>query len=178
VGLRTRARVLRLARFSVLEDVSRLMSSEHQTRVSEFMRRAGQQQLDIPGEPDEKHKLLAARLILEEALETIQRGLGVDVLVADAPLLFDDCVFVTARPFDIVEAIDGCCDVHVVATWTMCACGVDDEVQELVDLANLAKFGSGSYQDPDTGKWRKPPDWRAPEIGIAIAAQAARRMDT
>ncbi len=136
------------------------MRSEHQKRVDEFMRLANQELPITPVMPGAAVRKLRANIILEEALETIQ-GLGFTV---------------TLRPFDnsfgleetcapnLIEAVDGCCDLRVVTTGTLSALGVSDEpVQLEVDLNNLAKFGPGGYRRED-GKWMKPPGHQPPDI--------------
>ncbi len=77
---------------------------------------------------------LRARLILEEALETIQ-GLGFHVPVGE--------ISEHEKGFDLVAVADGCADLSVVNTGTLIACGVPDEsLLQLVDSNNIAKFSS------------------------------------
>lgn len=108
---------------------------------------------------------LRARLILEEAFETVA-GLGFNVYLrhVEHPVTFDQLEIMGHFPgFSFLETVDGCCDLRVVTTGTLSAIGVHDEdVQEIVDAANLRKFGPGSYKDKN-GKWIKPPDFVGPE---------------
>lgn len=53
------------------------MRSEHQQRIDEFMVKAGQMVPFARTQPDEATRILRAKLILEEAFETIIKGLGV-----------------------------------------------------------------------------------------------------
>jgi len=76
--------------------------------------------------------------------------------------------YTDGNPVDVEGVVDGCADISVVTIGTLIAFGVDDEpVLEEVDSANLRKFGPGGYRRED-GKWMKPPDWTAPDIGGAI----------
>jgi predicted HAD superfamily Cof-like phosphohydrolase len=109
---------------------------------------------------------LRARLILEEALETID-ALG--YRVRDPELL------VRERPgvLDLVEIVDGCCDIMVVTTGTLSACGVSDlPVQLAVDINNLAKFGGDGRLD-EYGKWVKPSDHQPPNLKEVLRALSA-----
>lgn len=131
------------------------------------MRLAGQ---DTPKDleiPDEATRVLRARLILEEALETVD-ALGVSVALGDADLHYDALRLTVEREADLEGVVDGCADISVVTIGTLVAFGVDDEpVLEEVDRANLRKFGPGSYARQD-GKWIKPPDWEPPDIMGAV----------
>lgn len=154
--------------------------SGHQRAVEEFMRRAGQLVPPLPMEPSAQVRLLRARLILEEALETIQRGLGIristwlsreDVTAMEAEIRFDRLSFDIDDMFSMADTVDGCCDLRVVTTGTLSACGVADvEPQAAVDRANLEKFGPGSWQD-EHGKWRKPPGWQHPDMDGILKRQ-------
>lgn len=136
------------------------MKSEHQKRVEEFMRLAGQEVPSGPIIPSLEIRKFRADMILEEALETIE-GLGFEVnqVGPDGELELKEMF----HP-DLPLIVDGCADIKVVTTGTLSACGVQDEpIQLEVDRNNLLKFGSGAYRRSD-GKWMKPPDHRPPEI--------------
>lgn len=114
---------------------------------------------------------LRARLILEEALETIAAlGVGVNVPYVsngkpDAiTLRFDNLDFFPMGEPNLEEIIDGCCDLHYVEVGTLCACGVPDVPHmNIVNYANDAKFPGGkAVINPETGKFGKPPGWKAP----------------
>lgn len=147
------------------------MKSEHQQSVERFMELAGQDVPAVPTEPTEAVRLLRARIILEEAFETMEKGLGVSVGVPfQRPLGFDDLSFYIDGSFDLIELVDGCCDLKVVTTGTLSACGVHDvEVQAAVDANNLAKFGPGAVKRED-GKWIKPPNHPKPDLKRIIEA--------
>ncbi len=146
------------------------MPTPHYIRVREFMQKVGQATPSSPVVPDERTRLLRAKLILEEAIETI-RAMGVGVRLRDTGgqdgvVTVDphELSFYLKGEVDLEGVVDGCADISVVTIGTLIAFGVDDApVLEEVDRANLRKFGPGSYARSD-GKWMKPPDWRPPDI--------------
>jgi len=142
--------------------------SEFSQRVREFMRAGDQQVLPYPGDPGERVRLLAAKLLMEETLETV-KALGVQVV----PCKENIFSLQVGGEFDLVETADGACDTIFVAYWAMNACGIADYLPMLeVCDSNDRKFGPGSYKD-ENGKVRKPAGWVGPEIKKAIAAQIA-----
>jgi predicted HAD superfamily Cof-like phosphohydrolase len=129
--------------------------TQHQLRINEFMRLAGQELPDKPCVPSFEVRKLRARLILEEALETIH-ALGFQVL--------DGMHIAPSGEPNLIEIIDGCCDVSVVTIGTLSACGIPDGVfLNEVDQSNLRKFGPGGRRRED-GKWLKSSDWVPPDI--------------
>lgn len=129
--------------------------------VDEFMRLAKQEIPEKPIEPSEEVRLLRAKLIYEEALETIN-ALGVSIINNE---------FKITGPFDMVEVVDGCCDLKVVTTGTLTAIGVDDiDVQLEVDKNNLDKFGPG-HSIREDGKLIKPPNHQPPNIRQILIEQ-------
>lgn len=146
------------------------LKSMHQHQVEQFMRLAKQGLPGRPTVPSAEVRLLRARLILEEALETISDGLGVNVLIRDVVIGPNELVserlhfYVAGDDFNMIELIDGCCDLAVVTTGTLSACGVPDiPFQDEVNQNNLAKFGPG-HSWRDDGKLIKPPDHEPPRI--------------
>lgn len=140
------------------------------------MRLANQVLPTKPMMPIASVRLLRASLILEEALETIE-GLGVEVSAnnAEVTLSMDDLFLRDAVAFDadLVAIVDGCCDLMVVTTGTLSACGIGDaEVQAAVDLNNLEKFGPGSSLRDD-GKLIKPPGHKPPDLRSLLITQGA-----
>lgn len=115
--------------------------SDHQLRVEDFMRKAGQEVPDKPTIPSEEVRLLRAKLILEEAVETIH-ALGFDIEGdIDPDYNLTDMIIPHTLGCDIKEVIDGCCDIAVVTTGTLSAFGIADVIpQKEVDHSNLAKF--------------------------------------
>ena len=139
------------------------MPTPHYERVRQFMRLAGQETPEAATLPDGATRLLRAKLILEEALETVE-ALGIEVQCDGRVLAMDDCKWRVNGDADIAGVVDGCADISVVTMGTLIAFGVEDEpVLKEVDEANLRKFGPGSYARSD-GKWMKPPDWTPPDI--------------
>lgn len=138
--------------------------SLHQQRVERFMMLAGQKVRFNPltDSPSDEERLLAARLLLEEVFETIEKGLGIDVWEDQTEAL--GFRLEIKRPFDLVETVDGCVDVSVVNTRILSVIGVPDlPVQQMVDENNLQKFGPGSSRRPD-GKLVKPKNHEPPKI--------------
>ena len=158
-----------------------IQRTPHQQRIDEFMRKAGQDVPDKPCIPDAKTRVLRARLILEEALETIH-AMGVHVELRtheDAP-----SVFITSLKdlsihagggdleVDLEGVADGCADISVVTIGTLSAFGIADQpILEEVDAANLRKFGPGGHRN-EHGKWIKPADWTPPNINARLDEQA------
>lgn len=149
------------------------MRSEHQRRVDDFMDEARQQLPERPTVPSEEVRLLRAKLILEEAMETLQ-ALGVSITaVGDdatemAPVKFN---FHASHKPDLIEIADGCADLSVVTIGTLSACGIDDkELFEAVDQNNLDKFGPG-HSIREDGKLVKPPGHKPPDIAGVLRAQ-------
>ncbi len=135
--------------------------SQHQLEVESFMLRARQDVPVIPAVPSSDIRLLRATLILEEALETIE-ALGfrpAESVASFVPL---------SQPIDIIEVIDGCCDVAVVTTGTLSAFGIPDlPFQCEVNRNNLAKFKPGHVWRED-GKLVKPPGHRKPNLEFIL----------
>lgn len=158
------------------------MKSNHQVRIEEFMRKAGQ---DVPvtiGVPNKETRILRARLMTEELLETIQKGLGVEMVLDDDLMInFDKIEFYDSAeimPFgqakypSLHEIMDGCGDLSVTTIGTLSACGCHDlPILKEVDKSNLAKFGPGSYKDPKTGKWIKPPNHKPADMTKCVLEQ-------
>jgi predicted HAD superfamily Cof-like phosphohydrolase len=149
---------------------NRPMKSPHQMRVEDFMRKAEQDVPNKPTTPSQAVRLLRARLIFEEAMETIHAlGVGMKGTLSSPE-------FYPTPDFIWVDVVDGCCDLRVVTTGTLSALGVQDEsVQCIVDEANLRKFGPGGYKDAN-GKWIKPPNFIPPQeaLVLELQQQAAR----
>jgi predicted HAD superfamily Cof-like phosphohydrolase len=152
------------------------MPTAHAARIRAFMQKAGQDTPDAPVIPDEETRILRAKLILEEALETV-RALGVTVHQDDSgPVSAGEASlrFTAQGEVDLEGVVDGCADISVVTIGTLIAFGVDDEpILEEVDQANLRKFAPGSYRRED-GKWMKPPGWTPPDILGVLDRQATR----
>lgn len=160
--------------------------TEHAQRIRAFMEKAGQECPVNPTLPGAEVRLLRARLILEEAFETIE-ALGVSVAIGQQPGDFPSNIIPISKWLrsgcklcyeappgaepNLVEIVDGCCDLSVVTVGCLIACGVSDaSVLKEVDENNLAKFGPGGYRD-DGGKWIKPADHKPPDIQKVLDEQ-------
>ena len=159
------------------------LKTNHQIRVEKFMELAGQHSVEDPWNPPIELLKLRARLILEEALETVF-AMGMMVRVEEfgddfgpfyiskrwleqenASLEIQEDEGPNKSKFDLIEVIDGCCDISVVTTGTMVALGLPMEpFLEAIDQNNLEKFTMpGGYRDAG-GKWIKPPGHKKPDL--------------
>lgn len=152
------------------------MQTAHQRRIEAFMRKAQQELPESPTIPSEEVRKLRAKLILEEAVETIQALGFTVVLVAHGsgllrPLGLDELAVAFPSKPNLLEIADGCADLSVVTIGTLCACGIKDKkLLEEVDANNNAKFGPGHTIRED-GKLVKPPDHRPPDIERVLEEQ-------
>lgn len=141
------------------------MKSEHQLNVEAFMLRAKQEVPIVPTPLPAYVRILRAKLIFEEAMETITKGLGVKVIgthFSDGSL--EALAFKLDGDFDMVETIDGVCDLSVVGVGTLSAMGVPDlPFIRAVDANNLEKFAPG-YSWRIDGKLQKPPGHKPPDL--------------
>ena len=143
------------------------MPTAHYDRIKSFMQKVGQDTPEGAVVPDEKTRILRAKLILEEALETVD-ALGVHVHIEGIEIVEEGLEYSGGGEINLQEVADGCADISVVTMGTLIAFGIDDEpLLEEVDASNLRKFGEGSYRRED-GKWMKPPGWTPPDIMGAI----------
>lgn len=117
--------------------------------------------------PNEDTRLLLARLIYEEAMETIH-ALGCQFNALKGGIVSNGVACNIAdqsRDINLDDMIDGCCDTIYVAVGALCAMGAPD-VPHLLEVceANNRKFPKGiATMDPDTGKYLKPPGWKGPD---------------
>lgn len=147
--------------------------SNHQLRVEEFMKKIPTQK--VPDKPldslNSYEAIQRAKLIFEECMETISAlGVTIGLRLKEEnsiirPLqLFDFHYLFDANAFNLIEVIDGCCDISVVTTGTMIALGLPMEpFLEEVDVNNLQKFGEG-HSFNAFGKLVKPPWHKPPRI--------------
>src|SRR5687767_7963031 len=99
------------------------------------MKKAGQYPPPVPTIPDVETRRLRAKLILEEAFETIE-ALGFRMEGT-----WENYKIVEQSPPNLELIADGCADLSVVNIGTLIACGIDDvELLREVDEANLRKF--------------------------------------
>lgn len=134
-----------------------------QNDIRKFMIAANQECPDKPTLSTEKIRLLRAKLILEEALEQCD-ALGFCVRMDDGHVSFEENL---PTSVDITKIADGIADQIYVSVGTAIALGIDmNPVWEIVQSANMMKFGPGSYKN-EHGKQMKPPGWKAPDEAIA-----------
>jgi predicted HAD superfamily Cof-like phosphohydrolase len=149
--------------------------TQHQLRVEKMMRGFGQEVPEKPLEttsvPDEL-RVLRARLIMEECLETIIDGLRVEITDWGGNVVkFDGLHFETLEcPVNMIEFADGCADVSVVTIGSLSAFGIKDaQLLREVDANNQAKINTA--KEDEHGKWIKHPDHKAPDIAGVLQAQ-------
>lgn len=127
--------------------------TSHINNVADFMIGARQEVPPGPTVPSTEVRILRAKLIYEEAMETIE-ALGVDHILGQ---------FIDAgeEHYDPVKVLDGVGDTSVVSVGTLIACGlygVYPEALERIDINNLSKVGQGAVWRED-GKLLKPPGY-------------------
>jgi predicted HAD superfamily Cof-like phosphohydrolase len=144
----------------------------HIANVKEFMRLASQ---DVPAtltQPSEADRQLRARLIIEEAFELIEKGLGIEVSMPAGTDYLDierfqyNCI---SEP-DPVEAMDGAVDsLWITTTGVAAIFGLTDKLEaciEEVDRSNLSKFIDGHRRED--GKWVKGPSYSPADLRTII----------
>ena len=151
-----------------------------QRQVAEFHEATGStigETLDI------RDRELRAKLIMEEAVETVA-ALGytvtADIFSAEAWSRNDaegdiGSFTKTFKEPDLIEVIDGLCDLTYVVTGTAVAMGFDmDPHYEEVHRANMTKPAGPKRED---GKQLKPEGWRPPAHDKIIERQRAREEE-
>ncbi len=113
----------------------------------------------IPSDP--KARELLARLVMQEAIETVN-AFGFH------PQSLDDrenfVLVPTNKELDIYEIIDGCCDTIYVAVGGLVGMGIPDEPHlDEVCRANDDKFPNGVAIVNEYGKYQKPVGWKGPD---------------
>ena len=126
--------------------------------VRKFMQAVGQSTPSVPTEPTKEEKILRANLIIEEAIELINAlGLTVSSMVPQGEELSStkDLYFCDDKPFNMVEVVDGCCDLFWVGIGGVAvSCGFSlREPLDEVNRSNLSKIDNG-YKG-ENGKWIK-----------------------
>ena len=150
--------------------------TKEQIMVKTFMTKVGQECPTKPASPDLRTRKLRAKLMLEEVLETINDGLGLEVMCQTGlpegtfPVSIQDAQFVSVKAVNLVELADGLADSLYVQLGTAVATGIDlDPVFEEVNSSNMSKFIDG-YTD-ESGKYRKGPSFRPPDIKSVLGKQ-------
>jgi predicted HAD superfamily Cof-like phosphohydrolase len=123
--------------------------------------------------PEMRDRELRAKLIMEEAVETVAAmGFLVQAGISDGYTLEPIADFDKERTEpDLVEAIDGLCDLLYVVNGAAVAFGIDLEpFFDEVHRANMAKEGGMTRAD---GKVLKPEGWKPPDIESILLRQEA-----
>lgn len=135
--------------------------ASHIGRVEKFMQAANQVVGESKRNPTPQEAELRAKLIMEEALETIS-GLGVTIAVNDEELCSDCLDYLATGPCNHKEVLDGVCDLYVVSTGTLASCGLTSvfpEALRRVDENNLSKV-DGAHWFREDGKLMKSPNYK------------------
>lgn len=138
-----------------------MIMTKQQLQVREWSEKFGQCVSDTPTIPSLEVRKLRAKLILEEALETIE-GLGLEASIDDIPVTnisdIDFSDFHITKP-NLATIADGIADSIFVQLGTAVACGVDMEpIFEDVCRSNMSKLWTLTefdtiYQDYAKGKY-------------------------
>lgn len=133
---------------------------QEQDDVREFCQKAGQPTPNTPTVPSLQDRKLRARLILEEALELINDGLGLSAIGLQGDSIeISDVEFTEIGDVDLVACADGAADlwyVGVAGVSVLCGFDIRPVVAE-VTRSNMSKFIDG-YRRND-GKWVKGPSY-------------------
>jgi predicted HAD superfamily Cof-like phosphohydrolase len=170
---------------------------KEQEKIKDFMKKAGQDTPKMPYIPDDKTRALRVQLLLEEVLELAEAS-GVVVLQTLNEQQLKEIkgakegepvhVAITKKKqnfyiikdykeeVDLVEVADALADIEYVNLGAGAAYGLD--VQEFFDEvhdSNMTKFVDG-YRD-ETGKWRKGPSFREPDLKQVLKNQKNNSVD-
>lgn len=128
--------------------------TNEQKRVKEFMRFFGQICPDKPTQIDFETCKLRANLMIEELLELICKGLGLEVefniwdngnvVINESNLKDINLIYTKLKEVDLEQVADGVGDGIVTGLGTSVACGIDQEPM------NISIFDSN-----DTKAWRQ-----------------------
>ena len=138
--------------------------TNHVDGIVAFMQKAGQatpEKLTIPNEAD---RILRAKLIIEEAFELINKGLGIEVSNFGHFLKPNDFGYIVTAEADPVESMDGAADLYWVGVGGVSVIfGAHlNSVLDEVDRSNQSKFIDGHRRED--GKWQKGPSYSPADI--------------
>lgn len=156
------------------------MIKEEIDNVVAFMKKAGQETPSALTTPRSSERVLRARLILEEAFELIEKGLGVSVSfhkvsTGESVLLYSDhLTFRISNEANPVEALDGAADLFWVGVaGTAIIFGADlQPVLDEVNSSNQSKFIDGHRRED--GKWVKGPSYYPADIASVLKDRIAK----
>lgn len=137
---------------------------DHVDGIVSFMQKAGQatpEKLTVPSEQD---RILRAKLIIEEAFELINKGLGIEVNNFGHFLKPNDFGYIITGEADPIESLDGACDLYWVGVGGVAIVfGADlNSVLDEVDRSNQSKFIDGHRRED--GKWQKGKSYSPADI--------------
>ena len=143
--------------------------TEVASRVLRFMKEANQPVPSFPCDPGPNIRRLAAELIIEEAMETVE-ALGFRAAQVSGGKI-ELYGLEGENVFNLKESVDGMLDTIYVCHWGMNAMGVADMLPMLeVCDSNDRKTGPGATYN-EHGKIQKPPGWVGPDIEGALEVQ-------
>lgn len=137
--------------------------------VRNFMQQAGQKTPPELTTPSKDERILRAKLILEEAMELIERGLGIEVSMNEYVLDSNKLSYNIVSEPNVVEAMDGAADlmwVGVAGVAVVFGCNLEPVLTE-VSRSNNSKFIDG-YRRAD-GKWQKGPSYSPANIDAVLS---------
>ena len=137
---------------------------DHVDGIVSFMQKAGQatpEKLTVPSEQD---RILRAKLIIEEAFELINKGLGIEVNNFGHFLKPNDFGYIITGEADPIESLDGACDLYWVGVGGVAIVfGAHlNSVLDEVDRSNQSKFIDGHRRED--GKWQKGQSYSPADI--------------
>lgn len=149
--------------------------TEIANRVLRFMKEANQPVPSFPCDPGPNIRRLAAELIMEEAMETVE-ALGFRAAQTSGGKM-ELYGLEGSDVFSLNKSVDGMLDTIYVCHWGMNAMGVADMLPMLeVCDSNDRKTGPGATYN-EHGKIQKPPGWVGPDIEGALAAQQREKEE-
>ena len=148
-----------------------------QKEVAEFSAAMEVSNLTSPGVPDDATVRLRARLIMEEAFETLAAMFSLHLAPVDYVRLahsIERMIDESPVNVDLPAFADGLADLAYVVEGANQAFGIDSEgVLKVVHAANMAKVG-GPLRESD-GKRLKPPGWKPPDVAAELARQRSNK---
>jgi predicted HAD superfamily Cof-like phosphohydrolase len=165
-----------------------------QAKVKQWMERAGQECPDKPTIPSLEIRMLRARLIMEEALETVE-ALGLRVGVPWEWIRAHKLEFIEDGDCNLTSVADGMADLQCVNLGSAVACGIDlepifaevcrsnDTKWWTANEIDYAKYPAYEFRPLDNhlfcatdhgGKVIKSPSYSAAKIEPMIATQRSK----
>jgi predicted HAD superfamily Cof-like phosphohydrolase len=154
------------------------MDYNPQRDVAQMMRIYGQEVKPHPEMPDEPTRILRARLMVEEDLETVLKGLGVQIVIEHGDEMhvvqMSDLKFRINGPGSLVELADGIADKLVTTYGTANAAGINAAAcfAEVHD-SNMTKTNTdGTVTRDSFGKVVKPAHYRPANMAKVLGVGA------